>query len=375
VTIKVLQFICPTGYYGAERWIRALVRSLDTSKIESHLCITKEAGASDEVIEHSKAFCASTHQIPMSSKVDISVIKKLVHIIKKLDIDIIHTHGYKSDILGIIAAKIAGIKSVCTPHGFENSEDKKLRAFMWLGGKAFRYFDVVCPLSPQIHEDLVNIYHLNENKIHLIMNGVDLYEVEEALSLQQNTEQTHKSRFVIGYIGQLISRKNLTALIEAFALFHKKQPDAELILIGDGEERKTLEQLSASLNLTEQVKFLGFIPNRLDYLPTFDVFAMTSSLEGIPRCIMEAMAARTCITAFNIPGVDQIVLNNETGLSVTFNDTEALAEAWQQLAENPARLAQLAEQGQKFVYDKFSSDAMAQNYTRLFNSLLTEQAN
>lgn len=369
--IKVLQFICPTGYYGAERWIRALLRSLDGSLVESHLCITEEADSSDEIISHCEAFCDKTHKLQMRSKFDLSVVSRLVSLIKNNQIDIIHTHGYKSDILGIIAAKIAGIKSVCTPHGFENAEDKKLKAFMWLGGKSFRHFDIVCPLSPQIKTDLTEIYQLNEQKIELIMNGVDLYEVEEALALVTNAKKNDK--FTIGYIGQLISRKNLTALIKAFSLFNSEIPNSELIIIGDGPENESLKSLTKKLNLTPHIKFLGFIPNRLDYLPLFDVFAMTSSLEGIPRCIMEAMAANTCITAFNIPGVDQVVINGKTGISVEYGDIEALSSTWSLLAKDESRRAKLANQGRKFVYEEFSSDAMARNYEALFSNLVTQR--
>jgi glycosyltransferase involved in cell wall biosynthesis len=203
------------------------------------------------------------------------------------------------------------------------------------------------------------------------MNGVDLYEVEEALK-SGTAEKT--DAFRIGYIGQLISRKNLAALIDAFGQFHNQYKNSELVIIGDGEERTTLETQAQNLGIAEKVKFLGFIQNRLTYLPTFDVFAMTSSLEGIPRCIMEAMAAQTCVTAFDIPGVDQIVLHDQTGLLAPYGNTTMLCNHWQDLAENPNKKQQLAVQGKRFVYQQFSSDAMALQYTNLFQNLTSKQA-
>lgn len=368
---KVLQFICPTGYYGAERWIIALLNSLNHSEVESHLCITLEGDSATDILEHCNTEHVTVHQLPMSSKFDVSVIGKLVNTIKKHNIDIIHTHGYKSDILGVIAGKKAGIKTVCTPHGFENASDLKLKTYMWLGGKSFHFFDVVCPLSPQIKADLIDIYHVNDEKIQLINNGVDLNEVIEATA---NTQANPEKPFTIGYIGQLISRKNLSSLFDAFALFLAEQPTAELKILGDGEERAALEALAKTLGIQSNVEFLGFRDDRLAFLANFDTFALTSSLEGIPRCLMEAMAAKTCVTAYDIPGVDQLVKNNETGLCVPFNDEKALAASWQTLASSPETKKRLALAGEKWVHTNYSSDAMAVQYTALFQQLTQNKA-
>lgn len=367
---KVLQFICPTGYYGAERWITALVKSLDTSLIESHVCITLEAESATDIVEYCEPFTSKIHQIDMNSKFDIRVVNRLVRIIKNNGIDIIHTHGYKSDIIGVIAGKIAGIKTLCTPHGFENTSDWKLRSYMWLGGKAFHYFDKVCPLSPQIELDLLNKYHVKPKKIKQVINGVDLIEINEAMS--EALPKTNN--FTIGYIGQLISRKNIGSLIKAFALFSKTNSNAELIIIGDGEDREQLEALSRSLSLTKNVRFLGFLDNRLAHLPSFNTFTLTSSLEGIPRCLMEAMAAEACVTAYDIPGVDQLIINNETGLSVPFNDEQALSNAWQKLVDNQSLEKTLAIQGKEYVQQNYSAQSMAHKYQGIFKELTANKA-
>ncbi len=369
---RILQFICPTGYYGAERWITALLKSMDANLFESHLCMTLEAESATDIIQHCENHCHKIHTISMSSKFDHRVIKALVAVIREYKIDIIHTHGYKSDIIGVIAGKIAGVKTVCTPHGFENTSDIKLRSYMWIGGKAFHFFDVVCPLSPQIESDLASIYRVKRNKTQLINNGVDLYEVRNALA--EVLQQEDNRPFTIGYIGQLISRKNISALIEAFALLKQSNVDARLVLIGDGDERANLENKAQALGVFENVSFLGFRHDRLTLLPTFDTFALTSSLEGIPRCLMEAMAAKVCVTAFDIPGVDQLITHENTGLLVPFGDTAALAEQWNNLIDNKDLKHQLAEAGQAYVELHYSSEAMAEQYQNLYLSLISKGA-
>ena len=172
-TPNVLQFICSTGFYGAERWILALCRNTPSTEISYSLAVTLEENSRDlELVREFRKDGGIAHEVPMTNPFDWSVIKKLVTIIRENKIDIIHTHGYKSDILGVIAAKKAQIPVVVTPHGFENADDFKLRAFIWLGCQAMRFADKVVPLSPQLMTD-VKEYGVKPPKLEYIQNGVD----------------------------------------------------------------------------------------------------------------------------------------------------------------------------------------------------------
>ncbi|MEJ2681706.1 MAG: glycosyltransferase, partial [Gammaproteobacteria bacterium] len=156
--LRVMEFICPTGYYGAERWVIALAKNMDRTHVLCELVVTHECAEPLEVSKQFEALGLPCHAIPLRNRFDLSAIYTLSQLLKKRQIDVLHTHGYKSDILGVIAAKYAGIPAVCTPHGFENAEDWKLRAYLWLGGLSFRFFNVLSPLSPQISHDLTKTY-------------------------------------------------------------------------------------------------------------------------------------------------------------------------------------------------------------------------
>ncbi|PCI06385.1 MAG: glycosyltransferase, partial [Gammaproteobacteria bacterium] len=125
-TINTLQFITPTGFYGAERWILALNNNLNPEKVRSDLVVTTENGRQPEILAHFKAGECQAFDIEMNARFSLSAIRSLVKLIKQRDIDIIHTHGYKSDIMGLIAARLAGIKAISTPHGFGEPSDRKL---------------------------------------------------------------------------------------------------------------------------------------------------------------------------------------------------------------------------------------------------------
>ena len=149
--IRVLHFICSTGFYGAEKWILALANNLDRGDIESELVVTQEEENQDlKLTSAFRDLQLPAHELPMTGRFDIRVIHALVKLIRERNIDVIHSHGYKSDIIGVIAAKIAGIKSMSTPHGFEETDDWKLNQFIRLGCWSMKYFDLIVPLSVEL---------------------------------------------------------------------------------------------------------------------------------------------------------------------------------------------------------------------------------
>ena len=110
--INVVQFTCPDGFYGAERWILALAKNLDNHDTNCGLLVTIEPNCKDhEVAKYYRALDKEVFEITMNGRFDIMVIPKLCKLIKSHKIDIIHSHGYKSDILGLIAARLSGITS------------------------------------------------------------------------------------------------------------------------------------------------------------------------------------------------------------------------------------------------------------------------
>ncbi len=365
--INVLQFICSTGFYGAERWVLALAKHLNKDNVRCDLAVTLEQNSQDlELVKHYRKNCGEAFEIPMSGRFDLSVINKLVKLIKERNIDIIHTHGYKSDILGVIAAKKAGIQSIVTPHGFENADDFKLRTFIWLGCKSMKFATKVVPLSRQLCDDSRR-HGVKEDKLVYIQNGVDLSEVEEQ-RLKPKTSYGEEKR--IGFVGQMISRKNIFDILDIFNNLCEKHNNLKLVLLGDGEQRAELESYAGKLSHNNKMEFLGFRDDRLELLQSFDLFVMTSTLEGIPRCLMEATAMGVPVTAYNIAGIDQLITHEESGLLAKLGDKETLTEYWEKLLFDNDYAEKLADNARAYVNEHYSAQRMANEYTELFHSMV-----
>lgn len=370
--IRVLQFICPTGFYGAERWVLAFMRNADAAVMENELAITDEAGSNFQLFDETKKLGLHTHQVPMQGRFDLAAIRRLVALIKERKIDIIHTHGYKSDLIGIAAAKRAGIKAVCTPHGFENTSDLKLRGFIWAGCQSFRFFDAVVPLSKALLNDVLR-HGVSMHKAHYIQNGVDLSEIDELAKADTPRPPELKGKKVVGFIGQLISRKNVDSLLRVFDRLAQENVDLMLHLYGDGESRESLERYAQTLNSSAKIKFHGFVEDRLERLKHFDLFAMSSTLEGIPRCLMEAMAMQIPVAAYDIAGIDQLITDKVNGRLAPLHDEDALFDAFKSQLFEADKAKTMAKAARQKIDEEFSAKRMTNEYGVLFETLLKRE--
>jgi len=369
-SLRVLQFITPSGFYGAERWVLALANNLPSADMVCDLAVTEEGPAQDLSVARLYPHSAGlVHYVSMKGRFDFGAVTKLVEIIKSRNIDIIHTHGYKSDILGLLAARKAGIKIVSTPHGFSNNVGWKLRLFIRLGLFALKFVDKVAPLSEQLVFDLKR-YGIKDKQLRFIENGVDLTELAPYRKTLPVQDFSAASGLHLGYVGQLIPRKGLADLLQAFNLLWQRFPDSKLTLIGEGSQRSELEALAKTLPAASAISFLGFRGDRIVLLKDFDAFALTSSLEGIPRCLMEAMAVGVPVVAYDIPGVDQLITHESTGLLAPLGDWQQLANHLIRLAAEPALANKISLAARQLVDQRFSAARMANEYQQLFLELL-----
>jgi glycosyltransferase involved in cell wall biosynthesis len=141
---------------------------------------------------------------------------------------------------------------------------------------------------------------------------------------------------------------------------------SRLFVVGDGDQRAVLESQARSLGIEGQVHFVGFREDRLDFLRGFGALVLPSSLEGIPRCLMEAMAAGVPIVGTRIPGIADLISEQQTGLAFDVGDADSLAQCLRNLAADRALANRLAESAKLRVTESFSASGMAQHYASLF---------
>ncbi len=373
--IRVLQLGSPTGLYGAERWILALIKYLNPSLIETWVgVIYDDPTLEAPLLKEAKGLGFETVRIEAYGKFNLQAVKKLRAFLKKKDIHILHTHAYKQDLIGWLATRGLETKIISTPHGWSKEPDLKLLIYEALNRLAFYGFDRVVPLSREIFDGLCRLPGLRK-RLTLIENAVDLEEIKNVKEVPSEIQEIKKrGYFVIGYIGQLIHRKGLDILLKALAE-KRLQKKTYLFIVGDGPLKEKLQNEAQRLGLSKRVYFAGFRKDRLAFLKGFDIFVLPSRLEGIPRCLMEAMGMGKPVVASAIEGIkDLIPTDGKGGLLFPPENHQILAQKIEIIYKNPDLRRELGQQAAEIITKRFSAARMARDYEILYQEILEKSS-
>lgn len=363
----IAHLISSKDLYGAERWVLALIRAATKYGIKFSLInFTNNRNTKSDIVEIAEKenilaldFYTGGRYNPISGI-------RLAQWARIHRVDIFHSHGYKSDTLGLIAARINKNKIITTPHGWSLEKDIKENLYEKFDRFLFNFMDYVCPLSKDLYSNLSINYFLR-NKLKLIINGVDIEEIDNQNS---GFDKTQCKEFVIGYIGQLIKRKNIPILLDALKILISKKSNIKMILIGDGQQRLLLENKVISLGLDPYVIFYGNRKDVLNILKSLDLLILPSLMEGIPRCVMEAMAAKIPVIASDIPGNRDLIIDGDTGLLFNPYNKEELVRKINYVMDNPEIVKNMVVKARVKLEREYSNQRMAYDYIKLYSSLL-----
>lgn len=176
------------------------------------------------------------------------------------------------------------------------------------------------------------------------------------------------STALFGSVGRLTQQKGYDTLIRAMALVRATLPDAHLVLVGDGEDRASLEALVTASGLAGCVTFLGVRTDAIALMNQFDLFVSASRWEGLPAVILEAMVLETPLVATDIPGNRDLVTDQMTGRLATLDDPAHLAAMMIQAYQQPQQTRQYALQARTYVA-AYGTQIIAAQYQEIYDSL------
>jgi glycosyltransferase involved in cell wall biosynthesis len=366
--LRVLQLAAGHALYGAERWVLTLVKHLDPVRVRTTVACLRDAdSASLPLLDEARRAGLETLAIDARRKPIVSAVRELRAALLAHPIDIVHTHGVREDLVALMASHGMPVKLLSTPHGWETKCSFKERARTLLNKAVFLGFDAVAPLSEELRAAMRTV-PLSRARIHLIRNAVDLSEVDNAEPVEGPLPgQFAAGDFVIGYIGRLIPGKGVRVLLEA--LGHLPPTGWVCLVIGEGPERERLTRQAERLRLGARVVFLGYHPDRLDYLKRFNLFVLPSFREGTPRCLMEALAAGVPCAGSRIPGICALLCDGITGDTFGPGDARKLAEIIAHQQRDRADALRKAAAGRELVRKAFSATTMARGYEQLYLTL------
>lgn len=212
-------------------------------------------------------------------------------------------------------------------------------------------------------------------KISVIINGIDaaVFRPRQTTGALRRRLGIGETPLVVGTVARLESVKNQAMLIRAIALARNAGCDCEVVLVGDGPLRRNLEQQAESLGIADKTHFWGFEADVARIYPEFDVFALTSVVEGTSISLLEAMASGLCSIATAVGGNIDVLDHGACGELVPLNRPDDLAHVISRLAAEPDRCRTLGHNARARVKARFSEAAMVEHYERLYRQQLHER--
>jgi len=323
-----------------------------------------------EFMEVAKKRNLNFHLLPQKSWLDPSLIWKAYRLYKSHGCNIIQTHGYKGHIIAFVLSRLFGIKWVGVEHGW-TYENFKVRLYNKLELLLLKYPDAVITVSPKL-ERTISKARGKKKKTAMILNAVDENELVSSIGRQGVREQLgiNPDCITLGVFGRLSPEKGQHIMLEAFSSVVEKQSNIHLLLVGDGQERQSLENLAKKKNIMSKVSFVGYQRYMRDYYDASDLVVLPSLTEGLPNVVLEAMCLGKPVISTDVGGVREIINDGQNGWIVETGNHEQLATKIVEVISDKEQMSKVAAIVKQSIFPKFSPDLRAKKILQIYAELL-----
>ena len=368
--IKVLRIISSLPIGGVEKTLLSLLPRLNKEGFDVSICCLYKRGDLAKEMENAGI---PVHFIGMRSRIDFDLkyfngIRKLVDFLKREKIDIVHTHMYKANIPGRIAALLARVPVIiANEHNIDN----------WKSPSQFYIDRILANFTSKIIvvSDAVRKFYIEKgipaDKITTIYNGIEINKFKKGIDIKTKKKELGipLSHFVVGTVGRIELQKGHKYLIDAAFIVKKKIPKVKFLIVGGGSLKAKLKRYAKEKGLEKEVIFTGKRKDIPEILSVMDVFLLPSLREGFSIALLEAMASGKGVVVTNVGSNSEIVSDGENGFIIPTNNSDILAVRIIEILKNQELRNKIGENSQKKVED-FSIDRMLKETVELYKETL-----
>ncbi len=360
----VLQVVAPGEIGGLERVAQALAWGLQGLGHDVHVAAVLDGPGEQHPFLAGLAHSGiQTYPFVLPGRAYLRERRAVAGLCRRLRPDVVHTHGYRPDVVDAGVARGLGIPIVTTVHGFTGGGWKN-HGYEWLQFRAFRRFDAVVAVSRPLVERLAGA-GVPRARIHAVPNAwreidppLDRAAARLALGIPSDG-------FVVGWVGRLSHEKGLDVLLDAVP--HATDLPLVVSVVGSGTARAELQARARHLRL-DRILWHGAVPDAGRLFRAFDVFVLSSRTEGTPIVLFEAMAAEVPVIAARVGGVPEIVSPDEAAL-VPPADPMALAAELRVVYRDPAQARERARRARERLRREFSLEPWLARYERIYQQV------
>ena len=362
--INVMQLVWDLGMGGLEKLAIDICSHLPQEQFSACICVLQPGGAMESRVDSDLVDLLCVRQYFGN---DPTVPFRLARLLRRRQVDVLHSHSWGTLLEGIFAAKLARVPvAIHTEH---STTDRRRRRI--IGQRVgWGMVNQVVACSDAVADRMTNIVDYPREKIRVIPNGVDLEQFRRLdVPIHDLREEFGLSGigYLIGMVARFVPFKNHAGVLRALPKLHKAGIDAHLALAGSGPLRDELKTLSESLGITNRVHFLGNINQTCRFLNSLDAFVSNStSGEGLSLSVLEAMACEVPVVATAVAEHPNVLDDGRAGSLILPEKEDALVEALLHLAKHAEVRTSLGQAGRQRVSDRYSYDGMMEAYRQLY---------
>jgi glycosyltransferase involved in cell wall biosynthesis len=383
--IRVLHVITRLIVGGAQENTMLTAALLDPDRYAVDVVSGPQTGSEGSLISEVRARGIRLTLLPtlvreVNPLKDAIALGALVRLIRHGGYDIVHTHSSKAGILGRWAARLAGVPTIVhTVHGWGHHDRQHplvRRLYVLLEQVTQRITDRLIVVSPRdIQKGLADGIATPEKYV-TIRSGIELARFQQPARPREAVRAElgiPLGTVVVGTVTRLSPQKAPLDLLAAAAQVAAHRQDVHFVIVGDGPLRAEVEARVVASGLAECVHLTGLRRDVADLMHSFDVFALTSLWEGLPRVLPQAMAAGLPIVATGVDGNAEAVQDGVNGFLTPPGDPHAMATALLQLLEGPALSERMGQAGRARAVE-FDVHKMVSDIAALYETLLRERS-
>lgn len=365
-SLSIAHVVAPAEFGGLESVLQLLARSQRARGHRPHVvAVLPSDHSASACIDSIESVGIGVSRIVGAGRHYVREWRALRDTIRELAPDIVHTHGYRADVLAGAAARSAFAPTVTTVHGFTGG-DWKNRLYEQLQCRSFKYFDAVVAVSRPMRT-LLERRGLDGARLHVVPNAYATDHPALTADAAREVLGIGLGEFCVGWIGRLSHEKGADVMLSALA-----QPalrGVTLAIVGDGPERAQLEQQAETLGIAKRIHWCGARREARRLLRAFDCVVLSSRTEGTPMVLLEAMAAGVPIIATRVGGIPDVV-DDACARLVPAESAASLAAAIEAARSDPDDTARRSAHASQRVRHRYSIEQWVADYDAVYRGVV-----
>ena len=363
---SVLHLLAPADFGGLESVVLTLARGqLDSGQHATVVSFLDPGRAGHPFAEALRSVGIPERTIRVAARAYRAERRAVRDLITELHPDVVHTHGYRSDVVDSGVARRMGVATVTTVHGFTRWKGRG-QLYEWIQRRWLRRFSAVVAVAAPQRDELIRS-GVRPERIHLVRNAWRAAHVPLSRAEARAALGLDPDALVAGWVGRISAEKGPEIMIEALSA--SASADVTLSVIGSGPMERELRALADARGVAHRIRWHGVVPEAGRYLPAFDALLLTSWTEGTPIVLLEAMSARVPIVTTAVGGVPDVLSEGEAIL-VPAGDSAAIGRALAEVLENPTAAAIRCEEARRRLERDFAVEPWVQRYRDIYSSCL-----